>query len=1259
MHNFLTSLRPLAFKSDNGIENGKIKRLIPSSMVDTPVMDYQKWLNESKDKLASLENVSADEKVAIIGSGMSGLITGFELLRSGFTNFKIYEATNRIGGRFYSYKFPNDDNNFAELGAMRFPPSENCLYWYIKFLQDNSSKHSHDIILNSDFPDPGLVPTLVLYNGTQYEVNPGEPLPEVFKDINESWNGFLHTREPILLANGVQLDPPAQIMDWLDLSRPDVYNPVKAQNAWQGYVNYFKDKSFVEGVIAIFCQPNAPKTFNTETNEWGETYEWKYPQDIEKFGTIGTGIGGEYPLFNIGFICMLRFTLNKLEENHALLVTGTDSVVDALADYDFNGKKLRDFIELNSPVHHIQPDDTGETIGLLNNEQKLLDDKINHLVMATTHRSAEIEMGIDSLWQRKQRDVAEKIIPQRKRQSIGNLHIAQSSKFFLKVKPWWVGEANKDKVRCITTDTAMANFYTLEYNKESEDAVCLMNYVWEDYSEKAESLGELNDRYQRFLSDLKQLDDIDYILDAMPDKVDASNAVKIDWQLKQYYNGAFALSEATQEDYLSKLFYNFMDVSKDKAKIYFAGDSYSWVGGWVEGALQTGLNAFSAIATNMGGKLTANDYSPFENLNSESIRYDNPSWNDAVISFGPYGGSSVHTQPFNQPLSTNDSLVLHIQGNCICGVEVNQQLIGGKTGYKTVSINLAEPVEHLKLYVIDSDYYRATIVNCIEVNGEIYGGKPEEGALVYEMSFLSHMYFSNINGLTGDAVDRLGFSFSEPVLEKKSTSETANKVSNLSQLATYSFLLIMCFFSLLSCKEEKKEEAPIKETKKPTTEQSNENMGIKPQHFSIYKEESEFHFPEDSTKIYEWLANRDTLKITQHAWGIWENLTRKTNQTYNGDTLYVFETWMGVDELAKMSAAQDREGGCNQLKTERTDLEIPKQFFHAQLFANQAKIDSTFKVLETVSYNPSAACFATQNLIFNKSVLDGYYRKDKIGKIPDFPADAITTKPTYYAGKPNSDDLIRVPVWPGMPNPAKEFGNEDWNFYVFVDITNGQAKDKKLVPVKGNNPTDKEIAKATCNLNEFIHYKIDQEGAAYLNKHEDIDTKTSSQFKVGDYVLLVGMHVGTKEISNWTWQTYYWTYRPDNPTSPSSKFNAELRPSSITGAAANYAVSTAYAMVWPNQPITGGSDKGAEAIISFNPYLEGSFGPGVFQFKNTFKPSYKYGVQTNCMTCHALAIPPGGKYSTAQYISMDNEYFKNQVQLDFAWSIQGNLNKDK
>jgi hypothetical protein len=422
------------------------------------------------------------------------------------------------------------------------------------------------------------------------------------------------------------------------------------------------------------------------------------------------------------------------------------------------------------------------------------------------------------------------------------------------------------------------------------------------------------------------------------------------------------------------------------------------------------------------------------------------------------------------------------------------------------------------------------------------------------------------------------------------------------------------------------------------------------------------NFPVDSSTIYNWLTTYDTPSITKHAWDLWAGLTTNSGELLDGDSLLIFETWLGVKELSQFCAAQNGKGNLLKEKRERTQLSIPRQFVHGQLMEGKV-VDTSkgFNIFETVAYNNPAAFFATSNLIFRQSVLKSFWKKGAIGTIPSFPHDAITTKPTYYAGKADKDGLIRVPTWKGIPSDPKVYPPSDWGSYVYVDIHNKQNPNRVPVPITSDGATPAQKDSATINVNDFIHFKINATMAAYLNKHQD---NGNNQFVAGDFVLLVGMHVGTKEINNWTWQTFFWTPDPKNPLFPASVFTAGLMPATVVGAARHYAVATAYAMVWPNQKINGGHNDSVQGIIAFNPYLEAGL-TGLGQgLPNKMNPAYKYGVQTNCMSCHALAAQNfdthGAFYTTDQYIDIGaTAIFNNMVQLDFAWSIQGNVDTAK
>jgi hypothetical protein len=436
-------------------------------------------------------------------------------------------------------------------------------------------------------------------------------------------------------------------------------------------------------------------------------------------------------------------------------------------------------------------------------------------------------------------------------------------------------------------------------------------------------------------------------------------------------------------------------------------------------------------------------------------------------------------------------------------------------------------------------------------------------------------------------------------------------------------------------------------------------------------------FPTDSTTIYSWIndshfANHyDSASIYAHSWGIWAGLTMPTNQKVDNANLRVFETWMGLNEVRQYII----DGlPCTEevlTRTSRVPLTRPRQFEHAGKLARSvnalaAKVKPGDTAVPkdlwvTVSYSPDMACYAINNKLFKQSVINTSYQRDKVGSIPPFPNTSISIKPTYLE-YPGSATILQMPVWLNPPNPPDSlnvFAPDQFPLCVYVDVKNRQQTGKKLVPVTAGCKSKDSIANATCNLNDFINFTIDSAMAAFMNQQDSVQGMNNNggygKAQPGNRVLLVAMHVSTKETSDWTWQTFYWTPTPATPGAPSSNLAAGLLPATVKGAARNYAVNAAYVMTTPNNSPTN-----AGSMFGYNPYLEGGFGPATFNIPNTFNPSFQYGMQTNCMSCHALAVPSTATgYTTDQFINPDDpQFFKNQVTLDFSWSIQTALIND-
>lgn len=455
-----------------------------------------------------------------------------------------------------------------------------------------------------------------------------------------------------------------------------------------------------------------------------------------------------------------------------------------------------------------------------------------------------------------------------------------------------------------------------------------------------------------------------------------------------------------------------------------------------------------------------------------------------------------------------------------------------------------------------------------------------------------------------------------------------------------------------------------------------------------------FKFPEDSTTIDAWVQQRAERKINLHGWGIWTALTAATAETYGPDKLRVFETWHSkaeVDSIMKAKAANKLTMDVQAVATTRRpfarQLELPVQFFHgrgplrrqrlahALLQASPADTSSGIQpVFEAVSYNPVAAQTIITRQLFMPGVLDAMLAA-KRAAIPDFPKDAIAIKPVYEVipgptNKLGGGKLYKMRVWSQMPpsqlKTPRAFGQDKWGSWVYVDPTNQGKGHGQVYQVGGAGPRTK--AEGTYNLTDFVYHTLTTYEAGLLNPK-----KLATGAQTGDYAILVAMHITTREIQRWTWQTMWWAPDPEHVPAPSNPAVAAARPSQLTGAPRHYGMSIAYQMIAPVQPFTGGNSKGTP-VYAFNPYLEAGFnnrfgGSTVAPAGLVQTPvglvSDSVGTQTNCMTCHAQANyaaandSTGPGYQADTYVDMKGPQFRGRLKVDFLWSVADMAEKNR
>ena len=415
--------------------------------------------------------------------------------------------------------------------------------------------------------------------------------------------------------------------------------------------------------------------------------------------------------------------------------------------------------------------------------------------------------------------------------------------------------------------------------------------------------------------------------------------------------------------------------------------------------------------------------------------------------------------------------------------------------------------------------------------------------------------------------------------------------------------------------------------------------------------------------------------ITGKAWDLWGGMTADTDQIWEGDRLPVWETWCGTDETFNKT--------CDSQQRPSRGFKQAAQLSHSVPLGGEAAL----RLVTFNKFNPSMAGFLAEMHAGPGGEYD-YTLKDSLSslnqawpagtpvanrKIQETPyvegvTAAIETKPVMFLVK--QDQLTPVPLWQGPQDsvPARQpsQGNN------CVDVTDGNSANAvnchpdpttwlTCVLVDPNLPgapadaipvpaTAQQIEGAVRNpelacesflyipISTIYHTRLDASEAAAFNR---VQQEAGIQASAGDYSVLTAMHVNTKEIINWTWQTYWWQPGGDAPNDyPGNKGGMTDQ---VRNEWRNYAMCTAY-----NQ--TQGTTS-SDIQICFNPFLETSSG-------------IPDGLQSNCMSCHGtgtvgtmaderlplLSYP--SRYTTP--IDFNNDpIFAPYTRTDFSWAIPG------
>jgi monoamine oxidase len=509
---------------------------------------------------AGLGQVPAENhgaEVAVIGGGLSGLVTAYELMRMGLRPV-VYEA-DRIGGRLRTERLPGAPADVvAEMGAMRFPPTSTSFWHYADGMG----------LRTNAFPNPlsaATPSTVVDLKGESHYATHLDDLPEVYRDVARAWDQTLESVEHTRMQKAIrERDTATQ------------------KEIWNRLVEKLDDQTF----YGFLCESPGFSSFRKR----------------EVFGQVGFGTGGWDTDFPNSILEILRVTYTGADDDHMGIVGGVDQLPKRL--WEDAPDKLVHWTQGTSlaSLHGGEPRPAvtalrrtaakGDPAGNIT----VTDSSGSTRTYPTAVFTAQSWMMLSKI------DCDDDLLPIDHWTAIERTHYMESSKLFVPVdRAFWRDrdpETGRDVMSMTLTDRMTRGTYLLEGEDPDGPAAICMSYTWCDDSLKWLPLSA-NERLEVMLASLGKIyPDLDVRSHITGDPITVS------WEDEPYFMGAFKANLPGHYRYQRRLFTHFHqeDLAERHRGLFLAGDDVSWTAGWAEGAVQTALNAVWGVMHHFGGR---------------------------------------------------------------------------------------------------------------------------------------------------------------------------------------------------------------------------------------------------------------------------------------------------------------------------------------------------------------------------------------------------------------------------------------------------------------------------------------------------------------------------------------------------------------------------------------------------------------------------------------------------------------------------------
>ena len=502
--------------------------------------------------LGSIPEEHLGEEVAIVGAGMSGMVAAYELMKLGLRPV-VYEASH-MGGRLRSQQFEGAPTGvIAELGGMRFPVSSTAFFHYVDLLG----------LGTTPFPNP-LTPasnsTVIHIEGTTHYAEQPGTLPTLFQEVAQAWADALE---------GVGF---TKIQD--AIRARDVGS---LKSLWNKLVPIWDDRTFYDFVAS---SPAFSKlSFHHR----------------EVFGQVGFGTGGWDSDFPNSMLEIFRVVMTNCDEDQRLIVGGAEQVPRGLWEHAPSNLTHWPAGTTLASLHSGGTRPGVARIAHADNGFEITD------VWGVGRRYPAVLVTCQGWLLTTQIRCDESLFSYKLWTALDRTRYMQSSKTFVMVdRPFWKDKdpsTGRDVISTTLTDRLTRGTYLFD-NGDDRPAVICLTYSW--MSDALKMLPHtVEHRVRLALSALKQIyPDVDIASHIVGDPITVS------WEADEHSLGAFKGALPGHYRYNLRMYSHFMqdDLPAHQRGIFLAGDDISWIPAWVEGAVQTALNAVWGIERHFGGR---------------------------------------------------------------------------------------------------------------------------------------------------------------------------------------------------------------------------------------------------------------------------------------------------------------------------------------------------------------------------------------------------------------------------------------------------------------------------------------------------------------------------------------------------------------------------------------------------------------------------------------------------------------------------------